>query len=171
MAKDSIRPSQTKISASSANKRCYQAGHMTGFFMVILPRQATQHSREAAARHHISPAPGRTAAALRPACLRKESSGRRYRFYQWLSGKAARLGCQSVFTVSVAGSQESPDDHLQASTQRTPAVLPKPPVLFQTALCTRRFGNTAQRCNPLRLPILTSAPINACTGEANALPV
>ena len=44
---------------------------MTGFFMVILPRQATQHSREAAARHHISPAPGRTAAALRPpACGR-----------------------------------------------------------------------------------------------------
>ena len=36
---------------------------------------------------------------------------------------------------------------------------------------THRFGNTAKRCNSFRLAISTSAPINACTDEANALPV
>ena len=36
---------------------------------------------------------------------------------------------------------------------------------------THRFGNTAKRCNSFRLAISTSAPINSCTDEANALPV
>ena len=36
---------------------------------------------------------------------------------------------------------------------------------------THRFGNTAKRCNSFRLAISTSAPINAYTDEANALPV
>ena len=36
---------------------------------------------------------------------------------------------------------------------------------------THRFGNTAKRCNSFRLTISTSAPINSCTDEANALPV
>ena len=34
---------------------------------------------------------------------------------------------------------------------------------------THRFGNTAKRCNSFRLAISTSAPINSCTDEANAL--
>ena len=34
-----------------------------------------------------------------------------------------------------------------------------------------RFGNTAKRCSSFRLAISTSAPINSCTDEANALPV
>ena len=36
---------------------------------------------------------------------------------------------------------------------------------------THRFGNIAKRCNSFRLAISTSAPINAYTDEANALPV
>ena len=36
---------------------------------------------------------------------------------------------------------------------------------------THRFGNTAKRCNSFRLTTSTSAPINSCTDEANALPV
>ena len=36
---------------------------------------------------------------------------------------------------------------------------------------THRFGNTVKRCNSFRLAISTSAPINSCTDEANALPV
>ena len=36
---------------------------------------------------------------------------------------------------------------------------------------THRFGNTAKQCNSFRLTISTFAPINACTDEANALPV
>ena len=71
-------------------------------------------------------------------------------------------------------SQESQSYHLQTGTQLTLAVFPKPPILFQpgkAALYYHRFGNTAKRCNSFRLAISTSAPINSCTDEANALPV
>ena len=85
------------------------------------------------------------------------------------------VSSKNVFTVFVAGLPRKPKlpfadwySTYARSFSKAAYFFPNQEKLRST---THRFGNTAKRCNSFRLAISTSAPINAYTDEANALPV